>query len=131
SRSARCRRAGGAGFASLLFLANSMAADVVDYDTVQSGRQRTGLFFAAWAMVTKLAIALGIGLGTLIPASFGFEPVAASHSEVALNALMATYGWLPGALMTLGAAVLWRFPITHERQKQLCAEIAARRCHPL
>ncbi len=121
----------GAGFASILFLANSMAADVVDYDTVQSGRQRTGLFFAAWAMVTKLAIALGIVLGTLIPASFGFEPAAASHSEVALDALMATYGWLPGALMTLGAAVLWRFPITHERQKQLRAEIAAQRCHPL
>ncbi|MGH2372033.1 MAG: MFS transporter [bacterium] len=120
----------GAGFASILFLANSMAADVVDYDTVQSGRQRTGLFFAAWAMVTKLAIALGIGLGTLIPASFGFEPAAASHSEAALNALMATYGWLPGALMTLGAAVLWRFPITHERQKQLRAEIAARRRPP-
>lgn len=117
----------GAGFASILFLANSMAADAVDYDTVQSGRQRTGLFFAAWAMVTKLAIALGIGLGTLIPASFGFEPTAALHSEAALGALMATYGWLPGALMTLGAAVLWRFPITHERQKQLRAEIAARR----
>ncbi|MGH8659958.1 MAG: hypothetical protein ACREV4_16200 [Gammaproteobacteria bacterium] len=62
-----------------------------------------------------------------IRSRLGFDPAAASHSEAGLNALMATYGWLPGALMTLGAALLWRFPITHERQKQLRAEIAARR----
>lgn len=117
----------GSSFASILFLANSIAADVVDHDTVASGRQRTGLFFAVWGMVIKLAIAAGVLLGSVLPASFGFEPAAPSHAPAALHALGAVYGWVPALLMALGAPFLWRFPITRERQEALRAEIAARR----
>lgn len=117
----------GSSFASILFLANSIAADVVDHDTVASGRQRTGLFFAVWGMVIKLAIALGVLLGSALPASFGFEPAAATHDGAALRALGVVYGWVPAFLMALGAPFLWRFPITRERQEELRQEIAARR----
>lgn len=116
----------GSSFASILFLANSIAADVVDYDTVASGHQRTGLLFALWAVTYKLAIALGILLATVIPASFGFEPSAPSHDESAKFALMGVYGWLPGIMMGLGALVLWHFPIDEARQRALRALIAER-----
>ncbi len=116
----------GSSFASILFLANSIAADVVDYDTVASGHQRTGLLFALWAVTYKLAIALGVLLATVIPASFGFEPSAASHDESAKFALMGVYGWLPGIMMGLGALVLWHFPIDEARQRALRALIAER-----
>jgi len=49
----------GSSFASILFLANSMAADVIDVDTLASGEQRSGLYFAAWGMAIKLSLALG------------------------------------------------------------------------
>jgi Na+/melibiose symporter-like transporter len=114
----------GSSFASILFLANSIAADVVDQDLVLSGQQRTGLFFAVWGMVIKLSIAFGVLLGTALPAAFGFEPSAASNSEAARFALRAVYGWLPAALMALGAPFLWNFPLTRERQQELRAEIA-------
>jgi glycoside/pentoside/hexuronide:cation symporter, GPH family len=117
----------GIPFASILFLANSIAADVVDYDTVASGRQRTGLFFALWTMMTKLSVALGILLGTLIPASFGIEPSQSdSFSEAAKFAMLGVYGWLPGILMAASAVCLWHFPMTRERQQQLRAQILAR-----
>lgn len=116
----------GSSFASILFLANSIAADVVDYDTVASGHQRTGLLFALWAVTYKLAIALGVLLATVVPASFGFEPSAPSHSGSAKLALMAVYGWLPGIMMGLGALALWRFPIDQARQRALRALIAER-----
>jgi glycoside/pentoside/hexuronide:cation symporter, GPH family len=116
----------GSSFASILFLANSIAADVVDYDTVASGHQRTGLLFALWAVTYKLAIALGVLLATVIPASFGFEPSAPSHDESAKFALMGVYGWLPGIMMGLGALVLWHFPIDEARQRALRALIAER-----
>ncbi len=41
----------GSGFASILFLANSIAADVIDLDTLASGDQRSGLYFAVWGEV--------------------------------------------------------------------------------
>ena len=116
----------GSSFASILFLANSIAADVVDDDTVASGHQRTGLLFALWAVTYKLAIALGILLATVIPASFGFEPSAPSHDESAKFALMGVYGWLPGIMMGLGALALWHFPIDEARQRALRALIAER-----
>ncbi|MGH8565465.1 MAG: MFS transporter [Gammaproteobacteria bacterium] len=116
----------GSSFASILFLANSIAADVVDDDTVASGHQRTGLLFALWAVTYKLAIALGILLATVIPASFGFEPSAPNHDESAKSALMGVYGWLPGIMMGLGALALWHFPIDEARQRTLRALIAER-----
>ena len=57
-----------------------VAADVVDQDIVESGRQRTGLFFAVWGMAVKGAVALGVLLATALPAAFGFEPSAGAQS---------------------------------------------------
>jgi len=117
----------GSSFASILFLANSIAADVVDHDTVTSGRQRTGLYFAIWAMTYKFSIALGVLFATVLPAYFGFEPaVASTHTPSSEFALMAVYGWLPGVLMALGALFLWNFPIDQTQQRALRALITQR-----
>lgn len=116
----------GTSFAAILLLANSIAADVIDHDTVISGRQRTGLYFAVWAMTYKLAIALGVLLATTVPAYFGFEPAQSVQGPSAELALMAVYGWLPGLLMVLGALFLWNFPIDKRRQQELRAAIAGR-----
>jgi Na+/melibiose symporter-like transporter len=48
----------GIGVGADLVLPAAIQADVVDADTQVSGEQRTGLFFALWAMATKLAFAL-------------------------------------------------------------------------
>ncbi len=117
----------GSSFASILVLANSMAADVIDHDTVESGRQRSGLYFSIWGMTSKLAIALGIFLATTLPAAFGFQPSGTTHSEASLLALQLVYGALSGVMMTLGGLVLWRFPITRERQLELRRQITRRR----
>ncbi len=116
----------GASFATILFLANSIAADVVDQDTVDSGRQRTGLFFALWAMIYKLAIAVGVLLATVLPAWSGFEPSQGGLSDSAEQALMLVYGWLPSLLMGLSALCLWTFPIDAARQQALRALIVQR-----
>jgi Na+/melibiose symporter-like transporter len=116
----------GSSFASILFLANSIAADVIDVDTLQSGEQRSGLFFAVWGMVTKLSLALGVLLGTTLPAAFGYAP-AELETPVGVQArLMAIYGAVPALLMGLGALFLRHFPITRERHAEVRAEIDAR-----
>jgi GPH family glycoside/pentoside/hexuronide:cation symporter len=116
----------GSSLASVIFLSNSIAADVVDHDTLASGRQRTGFYFSLWGMAIKMAIGLGVFLGTSLPALYGFEPSAAIHSPVAESALMGIYGWLPCAIMMLGFPLMWNFPINREKQQELRTQIEAR-----
>jgi Na+/melibiose symporter-like transporter len=116
----------GSSFASILFLANSIAADVVDLDTLASGEQRSGLYFAVWGMVTKLSLALGVLLGTTLPSAFGYDPTAAVASTAVQGRLMAIYGGVPALLMGLGALFLRGFPITRERHAEIRAELENR-----
>lgn len=117
----------GSSLASIFLLANAIAADVVDHDLLVSGRQRTGLFFAVWAVAIKLAVALGVLLATALPAAFGFEPSAPSNTPEAKQWLMTLYGWLPCVIMALGAPLMWNFPIDRNRQRALRDEIDTRR----
>lgn len=115
----------GTSLASIFFLSSSIGADVVDYDTVVSGKQRTGLYFSVWGMASKLSIGLGVLLGTSLPAFFGFNPAETTHTESALTSLMIIYGWLPCLIMVLGVPFLWNFPIDKKHQQELRNKITA------
>ncbi len=114
----------GSSFASILFLANSMAADVIDVDTLASGQQRSGLYFAVWGIVTKLALALGVLLGTALPAAVGFDPGGPGSSAIDAR-VMAIYGGLPALLMAIGALFLRGFPIDRARHAEVRAALRA------
>jgi Na+/melibiose symporter-like transporter len=109
-----------------LALPASIQADVVDLDRLQTGRQRTGLFFAVWSMATKLALALAVGLAFPVLALAGFEP-GADNGPVALGTLSALYGLVPVVIKLAATALVWNFPITAAAQAELRRRIAA---HP-
>lgn len=117
----------GSSLAAIIFLSNAIAADVVDHDTLASGRQRTGLYFSLWGMTIKMAIGLGVFLGTSLPAFYGFEPSLATHSPATEYALMRIYGWLPCLIMFSAFPFLWNFPINRGKQQELRTQIEARR----
>ena len=98
---------------------------MVDLDTLESGAQRTGFYFAIWNMATKLAVALAVGIGFPLLDVFGFLPKG-DNAPLALLALAALYGLFP-VLFKLGAvAVAWGHPIDAKRQREIRAAIAAR-----
>ena len=116
----------GSSFASILFLSNSIAADVIDVDTLASGEQRSGLYFAAWGMTSKLSLAIGVLLGTALPAALGYEPTAALASPAIQTRLMAVYGGVPAVMMALGVLFLRNFPITRERHAEVRAALESK-----
>jgi Na+/melibiose symporter-like transporter len=118
----------GSSFASILFLANSIAADVIDVDTLASGEQRSGLYFAVWGMATKLSLALGVLLGTTLPAAFGYDPTAEAATPPDVQAhVMWIYGAVPATMMAAGALFLRGFPVDRARHAEVRAAIEARR----
>jgi len=105
-----------------LVLPPSMQADVVDVDTAEGGRARTGLYFALWGMATKLALALAVGIAFPVLALAGFTATGENGSG-ALLTLTLLYGAAPVVLKLTAIAIMRGFPITAERQSELRQKI--------
>lgn len=109
-----------------LSLPASIQADVIDVDTAASGEQRSGLYFAAWSLATKLSLAAGVGIVFPLLALFGFVPDGPNDAG-AITALVSIYVWLPLALKLGAIALMWAFPLGEAEQRDLRASIEARR----
>lgn len=102
----------------------SMNADVIDLDTAQSGKVRTGLFIALWEMASKAAQALGVAVALPLVASFGFAPANPDNGPVALQALSVTYALVPALLALSSIVLMWRFPLGAEAHAAVRARLA-------
>ncbi len=71
-------------------LVPSMAADVIDQDTLESGQQRGALFMALWGMADKLALAVSAGFTLPALQYFGFDPTI-ENDMAGLNARIRTH----------------------------------------
>jgi GPH family glycoside/pentoside/hexuronide:cation symporter len=107
-----------------LTLPPSIQADVIDADTAASGDQRSGFYFAAWGLATKLSLATGVGIVFPLLGFFGFDPAPdAQNSANAPFALAAIYAWVPVALKLSAIALMWNFPLDKTAQKKLQSRI--------
>jgi GPH family glycoside/pentoside/hexuronide:cation symporter len=117
----------GIGTGSFSALPNSMKADVIDLDTARSGKNRAAFFFSAWSLVTKMASSLGGWLALQSLALFGFDASnGAQNTPEALMGLRLTFAVLPAIIFVIAAVVVWRYPITKERQERIRAAIDRR-----
>ena len=54
-------------------LPNSMKADVIDLDTLETGENRAALFFSAWSFAQKATASFGGAIALFGLSFFGFE----------------------------------------------------------
>ncbi len=113
----------GAALGADLTLPTSMQADVIDADTAKSGEQRSAIYFAMWSMVTKLTLALAVGVALPTLALFGFEP--GSGTATGLLALAVLYSLVPTGFKLAAIALMWRYPLTETAQAELRHRIEA------
>jgi GPH family glycoside/pentoside/hexuronide:cation symporter len=117
----------GSSVGALVFLPASMAADIVDLDMLESGEQRTGLYFSLWGMVNKAAVAIGVLISTNVVTWFGFDPSIDTNSATAKMSVAMLYSLIPAGIALIALPLLWRYPLTEERQKELRQRIEASR----
>jgi glycoside/pentoside/hexuronide:cation symporter, GPH family len=110
-----------------IVLPAAIQADVIDADTAKSGEQRSGTYFAAWSLATKLSLAMGVGIAFPVLGAFGFNPAPdATNSPEALFALAAVYAWVPVVLKIIAIGLMWNFPLGEAEQADLRKQIEAR-----
>lgn len=115
----------GIGGGNLNVVPTSMKADVIDLDTLESGADRAGLFFAAWSTATKLVMAFGVGISLPVLAYLGFNP-SVTNGPDELFALRAWYAFSPVPFYLLSAILIIRYPITRKRHQEMRAALEAR-----
>ncbi len=116
------------GFAAGGFnaLPNSMKADVIDLDTLQSGENRAALFFATYSFTWKLAASVGSSLGLYGLFFIGFNSVDPTlNSPMQLWGLKFLFAMFPTVFYLASCVIIWNYPITEERHAELRSELEA------
>lgn len=115
------------GTGSFVALPNSMKADVIDIDTARTGENRAAMFFSAWSLTIKFAQAIGGWLSLYALSLIGFDASAgAANTPEAIWGLKLVYAFLPSAIFVTAAVVIWKYPITRERQARIRGAIDRR-----
>lgn len=109
-----------------LALPAAINADVIEWDALETGYTRPGLFFALWGTATKLSYALAVGIAFPLLEFSGFSAGEVNDVE-AIGALAFLYG-APCILFKLSSLWCMRgYPITAERHEQIVEEL--KRCN--
>ena len=108
-------------------LPNSMKADVIDLDELESGENRAGLFFSAWSFAQKATASIGGAIAMFGLALWGFDPTpAVVNGEWEIFGLRFLFSTFPSIFFLIGAALVWKFPIDAERHAEIRAQLDAR-----
>lgn len=111
----------GAAIGADLILPPSIQADVIDIDRAATGQERAGLYFGIWAIATKLATALAVGLAFPLLDLSGFDATA-DNTQGALFTLAALYAWAPVAFKLAAVSLMMRFELTRPGREALAEQ---------
>ena len=102
------------------FLPRAMMADICDQDHLQSGSERMGLYYSMLQLSSKLASGLAIFIGFSFLTMFGFDPgLGSENAAEALQRLRYLIVALPIVAYGAVIAMMWRYPISRERQGEM------------
>jgi GPH family glycoside/pentoside/hexuronide:cation symporter len=116
----------GLNFGARDLLMRSIMSDVVDEDTVHTGRERSALYFSMLTLTAKMGAALAIG--TILPVLdwVGFDP-AGENTQATLDGVRFVVAATPTLVLFAVVAIMWNFPLDRDRQSLYRTELDSRK----
>ncbi len=113
---------------SFWVIPNSMKADVIDIDRLESGEDRAAWFFAVWSFATKVALSIGPWFALSVLALMGYDAVpGAANTDGASLGLKLLFVFGPASGFMLSALIAWNYPLTEARHREIRASLESAR----
>jgi GPH family glycoside/pentoside/hexuronide:cation symporter len=116
------------GLAGLFTLMSSMIADVVDFDELNTGERREGMFGSIFWWMVKLGQSVAIAGGGLVLNATGFDvDLGGDQAERTLTLMRLFDAFVPAAASAIAIWAVASYSITEERAHEIRAQLEQRR----
>jgi glucuronide carrier protein len=115
------------GIALVNLLVWALEADTVEYGEWKTGVRAEGIIYALFSFTRKTGQAVGGALAAYALALGGYAAGAQVQSDSAEWGIRAAAGLLPAVAALIAIAVMFFYPLTDARHREIIAEIAQRR----
>ncbi len=115
-----------------LLLPWSMLPDTVDYDELQTGQRREGVFYGLFVFIQKIGLALALGVSNVVLGIGGYvNPIVPGEflpqPDSVLLTLRILVSFFPLTLLILSIPLVVAYPITRKRFQEMQDELEARK----
>jgi glycoside/pentoside/hexuronide:cation symporter, GPH family len=131
----------GIGVSTAYLIPWSMLPDVVDYDELQTGERREGLYYGFFALLQQVGISVGVALGSLALGAAGYGEATGSVTDICrmvvnmevcqpesiLFPLRVIVSLAPVAMLTLSIPLALIYPISRQRHEEIMKQLEKNR----
>ncbi|HWQ46186.1 MAG TPA: MFS transporter [Longilinea sp.] len=115
----------GFGFGANWIFPWAMVADIADYDRLNTGEFRSGMYYGVWGLATKFSEALAIAMVGWILTGFGYV-ANVEQTVTSLLGIRLFFGPIPAVVILAALPLLIWYPITRKSHAKVRAELDAR-----
>jgi len=102
----------------------AIVADAIEYDYMCTGQRREGAFFGIWTFGLKIGQALSIFIMGVTLEAMGYVPNLMPQSASSQLSITLFLGPISAGLFLLAAVILYFYPITEQKYKEIQVKIA-------